>query len=334
MSLPEKATIAVIDDDEVTLTSLRTLLEGAGHSVIALNRAAGSVAVILQKKPQLALIDVCLPKTAGDTLVKMIRAAAPTLDCTLILHSVLDEPLLRAKARAAGADGHLKKGCSPRTLLANVRRWLASRAASSESSSRPLVPARGVRRDSTRILERMQLSRLAASSDASGTRRALPRAPGGENAPPVHTATPACSGVHAMPPPVVLLVDHDMAALSTYRSLLQGQWCQLDFALSGAQALRLIRSASPPSVVIAELELRDLTGADLLGEALACDSSWGSRFVFVSDMDFLPARRLLGGSFPGVLLRKPVEGPTLRQTLRTLVSQPRGRPQCVDHAKR
>jgi CheY-like chemotaxis protein len=54
------ATILVVDDSEVVLAVTKTLLEAVGYRVLTHSGPAGCVAVILQEKPDLVLIDVKL----------------------------------------------------------------------------------------------------------------------------------------------------------------------------------------------------------------------------------------------------------------------------------
>ena len=60
-SMSQPATILVVDDSEVVLNVTRTLLEAVGYRVLTHSGPAGCVAVILQEKPDLVLIDVNMP---------------------------------------------------------------------------------------------------------------------------------------------------------------------------------------------------------------------------------------------------------------------------------
>src|SRR4051812_26882817 len=101
----KKPTIVVVDDCEVTLASTADTLERAGYRVITRDRPAGCVAMMLQEKPDLVLLDVCMPTVSGDTLVKLFSRASPNSGTIILLYSGLDEPLLRSKAKGAGAHG-------------------------------------------------------------------------------------------------------------------------------------------------------------------------------------------------------------------------------------
>src|SRR5688572_17213478 len=132
-----KPTIVVVDDCEVTLAATAETLERAGYRVLTRDRPAGCVAMILQEKPDLVLLDVCMPTVSGDTLVKLFSKASPDSHTIILLYSALDEPLLRSKAKASGADGYIVKSNDTSAFVRAVKRWLRSPA----SDSRGALPA-------------------------------------------------------------------------------------------------------------------------------------------------------------------------------------------------
>jgi len=124
------------------------------------------------------------------------------------------------------------------------------------------------------------------------------------------------SGSFALEAPRVLFVDDDMLALSGYRRQLAGQPFEFDFALSGNQALRLLTSANPPSVIVMDLLMPEPNGREVLRRALDHDPSWSRRFVIVSGQALHEARSQLDSRFSGTLLRKPVDGDALSSAIR------------------
>jgi DNA-binding NtrC family response regulator len=115
-------------------------------------------------------------------------------------------------------------------------------------------------------------------------------------------------------------VDDDMLALSGYRRQLQGQPFEFDFALSVAQAVRLLESANPPSVIVSDLLMPEPSGRELLRKALDRDPSWSRRFVIVTGMSLHEARSQIDPRFTGTLLRKPVSADTLSAAIRGSLS--------------
>jgi len=296
-------TVVVIDDDDVVLTSTAEILKQAGYRVLTRNRPAGCVAMILQEKPDLVLLDVCMPTVSGDTLVKLFARAAPNSKTIVLLYSALDEPLLRSKAKSAGAHGYVAKASGPAGLLRALKYWFK------DASSQHRLP---------RILTPLNPSSGAMPSVSSTRRRvdfadSLP-ATSRLDMPP-RVAPRQLSGTFALDGPTVLFVDDDMLILSAYRRQLQGQPFQFEFALSGSQALRLLTSESPPNAVVSDLRMPSPDGYEVLHRALDLDASWAHRFVIVTGQARSDVKRQLDPRFSGPLLHKPVETDALTSAI-------------------
>lgn len=365
-----KPTIVVVDDCEVTLAATAETLERAGYRVITRDRPAGCVAMMLQEKPDLVLLDVCMPTVAGDTLVKLFSKASPNSGTIILLYSALDEPLLRSKAKGSGAHGYIAKTNDTNALVRAVRRYLRPSSLESRvslpSESDPLertstANASSVRRATAGSASYTSSSQLAAQqlsspplhsiqpsgsgasssqlsaaqaaaaqsaasqlSSSSSQRRAMD--PGASRMRDVELRTSTsgemrrASGAYPLTVPTVLFVDDDMLALSGYRRQLHGQPFEFDFALSVAQALRLLESANPPSVIVSDLLMPEPSGRELLRKALDRDPSWSRRFVIVTGLSLHEARAQLDPRFAGTLLRKPVATDALSSAIKGSLS--------------
>jgi CheY-like chemotaxis protein len=276
-------------------------LRRAGYRVLERNRGTGCVGMILQEKPDLVLLDVFMPGVAGDTLVKLITRARVEQEIIVLLHSTLDEQRLRGKAEASGAHGYVTKTSDGATLLQTVRHWLRTKhVASVPAPTGPQAPL--------------------TSAHQSHTRRRLEPAASPSQERPVRTGLfgdeQRGSGAFPIDLPTVLLVDDDMLALSAFRRQLQGQPFHFEFALSGAQALRVLTSENPPSVIVCDLLMPQPNGCELLRRALDRDRAWGHRFVIVTGQSLQDARSQLDSRFTGAILRKPVEAEALGAAIR------------------
>ncbi|HEU4580971.1 MAG TPA: response regulator [Polyangiaceae bacterium] len=320
-SRSKRPTIVVVDDCEVTLASTADILERNGYRVITRDRPAGCVAMMLQEKPDLVLLDVCMPTVSGDTLVKLFSKASPNSGTIILLYSALDEPLLRSKAKGAGAHGYITKSNDSAALLRAIRRWL-----------RPSLVDQRVPVIEPRTLDRAPESshssgmqpapvRALVSHSSAAFRRALEE-PGASRMRDVEIRSNTSgemrrtSGAFQIGAPTVLFVDDDMLVLSGYRRQLFGQPFEFDFALSGNQALRLLLSPSPPSIIVSDLLMPEPNGYELLRRALDLDPSWGRRFIVVTALSAHDAKSQLDSRFAGALLRKPVETDALSAAIR------------------
>jgi two-component system, OmpR family, response regulator len=309
-SVSRKPTIAIVDDDEIVLASTAEMLERADYRVLTRDRPAGCVAMMLQEKPDLVLLDVCMPTVAGDTLVKLFSKAAPNSGTIILLYSALDEPLLKSKAKASGAHGYIIKTNDGAALLRAVRRWLRP----SVIRQRVTVPSE------TAPLERISLPGVSAPG-VSMTRRVVQAPASSRDVQGPLSASSGelrkTSGSYQLGGPTILFVDDDMTALSGYRRQLHGQPFEFDFALSGSQALRLLTSATPPGVVVSDLLMPDPSGAEVLRRALDIDISWNRRFVIVTGLSPHEAKSQLDRRFAGAVLPKPTDTNALLSAIRS-----------------
>ena len=73
-----------------------------------------------------------------------------------------------------------------------------------------------------------------------------------------------------------------MMVLSGYRRQLLGQPFEFEFALSGGQVLRRLKSTTPPSVIVCDLSMSKPDALDVLRQALDHDQNWSRRFIIVT----------------------------------------------------
>lgn len=292
-----RPTIVVVDDSEIVLAVTEAALIAAGYRVITRNRPTGCVAMMLQEMPDLVLLDVSMPGVSGDTLVKLFASADPQHKAIVLLHSSLDEEALSMKARASGADGYIRKSEDPALLVRQVNRWLGRRFLGSSGA--------------LALRESGSSGRSRQSSDAQVESSRRPES--------LSHSLPS-SRVRLVNPPTVLFVDDDMLVLSGYRRLVQAEDVEVEFALSGAQALNRILSSSPPDVVVCDLLMPEPAGAQVFSRAFEHDRTWGERFVVATGAGSDALAEL--PHFTGPTLQKPVEGAALLGAIRRCLSSP------------
>jgi len=79
----------------------------------------------------------------------------------------------------------------------------------------------------------------------------------------------------------LLFVDDDWSMLNTYRTIVSGQM-EAEFVMTGEEAFNRILSDAPPHLVVCDILMPGLSGADLYRRAVTLDSSWSRRFLFVT----------------------------------------------------
>jgi CheY-like chemotaxis protein len=304
-----KPKIVIIDDSEIVLQVAQGALEGAGYDVVTHDRPAGCVALILQEKPDLVLMDVNMPGLGGDTIVSVLAKAQPTGDPIVLLHSSLAADVLRSKAAAAGAHGFLQKSGDLFAMVREVNRWLKRYNAAGSLSSGNM---------------RAALASSSEESRASGMRAAVVIAAPNAALPPISDGAievgRRTSGTLRIDASSVLLIDDDMTVLSGYRRHLQNEDLSVEFALSGAQALRRLLSDNPPDAVICDMLLPDISGIDVYQRAVAAEPSYRQRFAVATGASTMPTVSAFLATFKGPVLHKPVQPSQLSAAVRTCLS--------------
>ena len=116
---PSAPTILVVDDDEYVRTALVAALRGVRARTLVAESAAEGLALALEHRPQLAIVDVGLPDADGYELTRRIRAREELrgLAVLILTGHVPDE----SAARAAGADAIIGKPFRLNEFLQSVR---------------------------------------------------------------------------------------------------------------------------------------------------------------------------------------------------------------------
>jgi DNA-binding NarL/FixJ family response regulator len=117
----EKIKVMVVDDHPVFREGLcRVLAEQEDIEVVAQAGCADEAINILQDvQPDVATIDISLPKTDGIELAKRLKAILP--EVAIIILSAYDYEAYVVSALRAGASGYLLKDTNPRDIANAVR---------------------------------------------------------------------------------------------------------------------------------------------------------------------------------------------------------------------
>ena len=107
--LPEsrRRSVALIEDNEDVLESLRTLLEVDGHTVWTATDGVSGLALLLNVRPDVAIVDIGLPGLTGFEVAKRSRAGG--YPGRMIALSGYGQESDLEQGRAAGFDCYLLK---------------------------------------------------------------------------------------------------------------------------------------------------------------------------------------------------------------------------------
>jgi CheY-like chemotaxis protein len=116
----ERPLVLVADDDEDILTLVGLRLERAGYEVMTAKDGVDALEQAERRTPDVAVVDVMMPRMDGHELVRRLRARAETAAIPiLVLTAAVHDRVAEASA-AAGADVHVRKPFSPRELVARL----------------------------------------------------------------------------------------------------------------------------------------------------------------------------------------------------------------------
>ena len=117
-------TILYVEDNEFNRKMVRDLLKRTTYLLIEARDGEAGVAMALEKRPDLILMDIQLPKMSGLDATRKLRlepitAATPIIAITSFALSGDDQ-----KAKEAGATAYMTKPYSPFELLGLIRKLL------------------------------------------------------------------------------------------------------------------------------------------------------------------------------------------------------------------
>ena len=120
-------TIVVVEDQPVMASIYRTKLSGEGFRVEVAVDGQSGLDLINRTAPDLALVDLMLPRLNGVELLKKVRANPAFQNLPIIIFSMASQPHLVQEAWNAGATLVLSKAnTSPKMIVEAIRRALAA----------------------------------------------------------------------------------------------------------------------------------------------------------------------------------------------------------------
>ncbi len=122
--------IALVDDDQNILASVSLALEAEGYQVDTYFDSEQALIGLVQRPPELAILDIKMPRMDGTELLGKLRQKS---SLPVIFLTSKDDELDEALGLGIGADDYITKPFSQRLLLARIKAVL--RRSGSEASS-------------------------------------------------------------------------------------------------------------------------------------------------------------------------------------------------------
>ncbi|MCA6231664.1 MAG: response regulator transcription factor [Phenylobacterium sp.] len=125
------ARITLVDDDENIVTSVSLALESQGHSVKAYYDGASGLAALENDPPDLAILDVKMPRMDGMEVLRRLRR---TSDLPVIILTSKDDEIDELLGFNLGADDYMHKPFSQRLLIERVKAVLRRASGGADES--------------------------------------------------------------------------------------------------------------------------------------------------------------------------------------------------------
>jgi two-component system KDP operon response regulator KdpE len=139
MSAGDATRVLVIEDDPNIVDLLRSNLLVRGYEVEVSTKGDDAIELFERTRPDLALIDLMLPRADGFDLCQQMRAASTI---GIIVLSARADETNKVRALNLGADDYLTKPFGIDELLARIQATLRrSRPAPAEVRSQPVITA-------------------------------------------------------------------------------------------------------------------------------------------------------------------------------------------------
>ncbi|WP_136248393.1 phosphate regulon transcriptional regulator PhoB [Halomonas borealis] len=114
-------TILIVDDEAPIREMIAVALEMADYRVIEADNAQAAHAIVVDRQPDLVLLDWMMPGTSGIELARRLKREESTAELPIILLTAKGEEDNKIQGLEAGADDYITKPFSPRELVARLK---------------------------------------------------------------------------------------------------------------------------------------------------------------------------------------------------------------------
>ena len=132
-----KHTILIVDDEDSIRDMLSIALDAAGYNVLQALNAQTAHSLVVDRNPDLILLDWMMPGTTGLELLRRLKRDEITEKIPVIMLTAKAQEANKLSGLDAGADDYIVKPFSPRELISRVKAVL--RRIDRADSTSPIV---------------------------------------------------------------------------------------------------------------------------------------------------------------------------------------------------
>ena len=137
MSMEPKKTVLIVEDEKNIVDIVRFNLQREGYATLEAYDGEAGLALAREKKPDLILLDVMMPKMMGFDVCRALRAEGDNVP--VIILTAREEEADKVSGLEIGADDYITKPFSMRELIArvgaNIRRTAMNTAAAATAAA-------------------------------------------------------------------------------------------------------------------------------------------------------------------------------------------------------
>lgn len=119
--------ILIIDDEPNIVLSLEFLMKREGFEVAVAGDGEGALRAMAERRPDLIILDVMMPKLNGFEVCQRIRAEPALRGVRVLMLTAKGRETEMKKGLEVGADAYVTKPFSTKELVVEIRRLLQAR---------------------------------------------------------------------------------------------------------------------------------------------------------------------------------------------------------------
>lgn len=123
----EQPVVLAADDEEDILELIAFRLENSGYTVLQAHDGAEALELARSSQPDLAVLDVMMPKMDGFEVTRRLREEEATSKMPIILLTARSQEADIQRGFDVGADDYIRKPFSPQELRSRVQAILGRR---------------------------------------------------------------------------------------------------------------------------------------------------------------------------------------------------------------
>jgi len=158
--IPHQATILIVEDEPKNSKLLEIMLKPEGYRTVTASSGEEALAMVVEKSPDLILLDVMMPGMNGYEVAAKLKANSATSNVPIIILSALDDRSSMLAGLSAGAEDFIAKPIDRAELWVRVRNLLRLKGYSDLLAEHNQLLEQAVRERNEEITERKRAEAL------------------------------------------------------------------------------------------------------------------------------------------------------------------------------